>query len=336
MNKASREKIEELIEANRKKDTVTELRTQLSLVTDELVKANRLLETYQIKTNPVTEIKAPTSDKIKNHVAALSLLSDFHAEHKITLESTNGINKHNPTLCERKLEKYFVNLCKRIRQHQKEVIIDDLVIGILGDMIHGFIHEEYLRTNYMTPIEAMLFMIEQLERGFKYLVNNVELKRITIVCKVGNHSRTTDKVYTDEEAIYSYEYAIYKILQKMYPDLNWAIENSYYTYLSIYNKLTRFSHGHEIKYQGGIGGLYVPLQRMRLRVDQQKKADLNCIAHFHTRDFLVNTKTLINGCGCGFDTYALRKGFEPEEPTQQLLLIDSKRGFTVNEPILLT
>jgi len=327
---------QELIESNRKKDSVTELKTQLSMVTDELVKANELLKIYNTPLNPITEIKTPKDNKIKDYATVLTLLSDIHAEHKITLESTNGLNKYSLLICGKRIETYFLNLVRRIKKHQKEVIIDELVMGMLGDMIHGFIHEEYLRTNYLTPIEAMMFVIEQLERGLKYLINNVGLKRISIICKVGNHSRQTKKIYTDEEALHSYEWGIYSILRKLFPDLNWIMEVSYFSYFKVYDKQLRFSHGHRIKYQGGIGGISVPLQRNRLRVDQQRKADLNCIAHFHTTEFSRNTRTLLNGSVCGADAYSIGEGFESEPPMQQFLLIDSKRGFTVNEPILLT
>jgi hypothetical protein len=326
---------EDLIEKSRKKETIAVLSQQLADVTAELKNKDRLLKLYQVETNPITVIEAPEKSR-RDYATALTLLSDIHAEHKITLESTNGINKLTPSITTRRLEVYAINLVKRIKKHQKEVKIDELIIGMLGDMIHGFIHEEYLRTNYMTPNEAMLFVIEQLERVIKHIIDNCDLKRITIVGKVGNHSRTTQKVYTDEEAVYSYEWAIYKILQKIFPKINWVIENSYYSYLKVYDKDVRFSHGHEIKYAGGIGGIYVPLQRNRLRANQIRKAHLDCIGHYHTTDFLRNSGVLMNGSGCGADAYSIRKGFEPEPPMQQFLLIDSKRGFTVNEPILLT
>lgn len=329
------DEIQGLIERNRKQDTTATLKSHLQTLTDELVKKNELLKLYQIPLNPITEIKTPKADG-KDYAAVLTLLSDVHIEHKITYEQTNGVNKYSPAIAEKRIEAYFINLVKRIQKHQKEVQIDELIIGMLGDMIHGFIHEEYLRTNYLTPIEAMLFSVEQMERGLKYIIKNVKLKRITVVCTIGNHSRTTQKVYTDEEALYSHEWAIYNILAKLFPQINWMINNSYYSYLKVYDKTIRFSHGHEIKYQGGIGGIYVPLQRNRLRINQIKKAELDCIGHYHTTDFLRNSGVLMNGSVCGADAYSIRKGFEPEPPMQQFLIIDSKRGFTVNEPILLT
>ena len=327
--------VEELIERNRRQDTTATLKSNIQTLTDELVKKNELLKLYQLPLNPITEIKTPKADG-KDYAAVLTLLSDVHVEHKITYEQTNGINKYSPAIAEKRIETYFINLAKRIQKHQKEVQIDELIIGMLGDMLHGFIHEEYMRTNYLTPIEAMLFAVEQFEKGIKYIIKNVKLNRITIVCTIGNHSRTTQKVYTDEEALYSHEWAIYNILAKLFPQINWMINNSYYSYLKVYDKTIRFSHGHEIKYQGGIGGIYVPLQRNRLRINQIRKAELDCIGHYHTTDFLRNSGVLMNGSVCGADSYSIRKGFEPEPPMQQLLLIDSKRGFTVNEPILLT
>ena len=129
---------------------------------------------------------------------------------------------------------------------------------------------------------------------------------------------------------------IYHLLAHEFQDkIKFIIDNGYFTYYQIYDKTLRFHHGHAFRYAGGIGGLYVPLQRYRLKVNQQRKADLDLIGHWHTTDFLRNTKTLINGSVCGFDAYAMRFGFEPEPPQQQFLIQDSKRGYTINTPIIL-
>lgn len=329
-----RAELKKIIKEHSKKENISLLKTELANLREENNLLKEKIKVYEIPILPTYEIK-PEHQTNDDEAVALTLLSDIHIEHKITYEQTNNLNKYNLNIAEKRLEKYFINLVKRIKKNRRDIKIDELIIGMLGDMIHGFIHEEYLRTNYLTPNEAMLFAIQQIERGLIYLQNNIDLKRITIVCCVGNHSRTTNKIYTDEEALHSYEWTLYNILKRLFTNFNWIINNSYYNYLKVYDKTILFMHGHEIKYQGGIGGIYVPLQRARLRINQMKKADLHCLGHFHTTDFFRNTGILLNGSVCGADAYSIRKGFEPEPPMQQFLLIDKKRGFTINEPILL-
>ena len=142
----------------------------------------------------------------------------------------------------------------------------------------------------------------------------------------------TDKVYSDSEAVMSHEYGIYKYLEKVYGDkINFHISESYFSYHTIYDKIIRFHHGHGFRYVGGIGGIYMPLMRFILKVNQQHTADLDVMGHWHQTIHIP--EALINGSVCGFDAYALRKAFKPEPPMQQYQIIDSKRGFTYNIPI---
>jgi hypothetical protein len=327
--------VDDVLAEIKSKTNRKDLRKQVEMLTDELEKKNNLISVYEGYNNkPVSKIHFPKNKKAEEGTV-LTLLSDIHIEHKITKENTSGINSQNPDTARQKVLSYFKNLLILTRNNRKDINLKNLLIGLLGDNIHGFIHEEYLRTNYMTPPEATIYVIDVLSEGFRYLLDNGDFETITAVCKIGNHSRITDKIYSDNEALLSYEWAIFQMLKRKFPEIEWIIDNSYFTYYKVYDKTIRFHHGHGFRYAGGIGGLYVPLQRYRLKVNQQRTADLDCIGHWHTADWLRNTKTLINGSVCGFDSYAMRKGFEPEPPIQQFLIIDSKRGFTINAPILL-
>ena len=327
----------DLIEKSRKKEVKKVLESQVKLLTKELEDKDRLLEFYEGFDGK--EIKPITSrlSKSKGEGTVVALSSDVHAEHKITREETNGINEYSPDICARRLENYFINLVRLTENNRRDIALNDLVLGILGDLPHGFIHDEYIRSNYLTPPEAALFIIEQYRRGLRYLIDNGNFKRIIVVCKVGNHSRITDKIYSSDEALHSYEWAIYNLLKKEFTEIEWMIENSYFSYLNVYDKVIRFHHGHAFKYAGGIGGLYVPLVRYVTKINKGKlqKADLDCIGHWHSLDYLRAASVLINGSVCGYDSYAQRKGFEPEPPAQQFLIVDKKRGFTINAPIML-
>jgi len=331
-----KKELEQLIEKSRKKENRKILEAQVKALIKEVETRDKVIEAFQSYTpHKVPGIKR-TNTKDDKEGTVISLLSDIHAEHKITKSSTSGINEYSPDICSRRLANYFIVLDKLTKLNRNQLTLDKLVVGLLGDLIHGFIHGEYMRSNYMTPLEAMLFVVDELTKGFQYLLDHGEFKEIIVICKIGNHSRITDKIYTDEEALYSYEWVIYHLIAHNFKDkIKFIIDNSYFTYFQIYDKTLRWHHGHAFRYAGGIGGLYVPLQRYRLKVNQQRRADLDLIGHWHTTDFLRNTKSIINGSVCGFDAYAMRFGFEPEPPQQQYLIQDSKRGFTINTPIIL-
>ena len=274
----------------------------------------------------------------RHEATVITALSDIHYEERITKASTNGLNEYSPSISRKRLQTYFVNLLKLTENNRHDVTIDNLVLALLGDNIHGFIHDEYLSTNYMTPIQASYEIVEHLIGGIKYLLDNGKFKHITVVCKVGNHSRTTEKIYSDTELVNSYEFLIYKFIAKYFQEkysgaIDFVIDDSYFSYVSVYGKTIRFEHGHAFKYAGGIGGIYVPLMRHLLRGNKNRPFDLAVMGHWHQFETISNC--LINGSVCGFNAYSDRKGFQYSDPMQQFQLVDSKYGFTVNSKVFL-
>jgi hypothetical protein len=327
---------EEEIEARDIVKEFEEKRSQNSLkqLNNSLVKEvqslRNKLEYYELPARDIKPI-TPHKSKQRHEATVLSLLSDIHCEEKIDKIGTNGINEFNLKVCEQRVRNYFINLLKLVENNRNDVSIDNLVIGLLGDNLHGYIHDEYLSTNYLTPPEATMFIQTQIESGLRYLSG--KFKRIVIICKVGNHSRTTDKIHGTTELRSSYEYILYKQLERLFPEIEFIIEENYISYFDIYDKRISFEHGHAFRYGGGIGGIYPSLIRHVIRQHNIKRYDLACMGHWHSLIHLPNV--LINGSVCGYNDYARRKGFNPEPPSQQFLLIDKDRGFTVNAPIFI-
>lgn len=322
------------------KTKVAEGNKELKAVLKSCAHVRRKLSLYEQhsglkRKKPIAIKTSKSKSKEADYGTVITLLSDIHAEHKIQLSQTNGVNKLTPDIVVLRMHHYFENLLKLTRLTRKGLKLNNLVMGMLGDNIHGFIHEEYLRTNYMTPIEASLFITDVLKDGLKKILENGDFTNVIIVCKVGNHSRTTQKIYTDEEALHSYEWGIYNILAKAFPEIHWVIDESYFTYLNIYDKTLRFHHGHGFRYVGGVGGIYIPLMRYILKVNRQKQADMDLIGHWHTREFLASGGAIVNGSVCGPDPYSIRMGFPIEPPTQTFQILDAEKGFTINAPIML-
>jgi hypothetical protein len=321
------------------KAQVNDLKKDIKEFRTDIAQRNQLIATLEggTKINPLLLKPIIANETLfKNEQACIiALLSDVHGEHKITRAQTNNANQYNLEICEERLEHYFTNLLKLTRIFRKDIVINDLIWGWLGDFIHGFIHEEYVRTNLLSPIAASIWMTELLARGIKKVLEDGEFSRVVIICKVGNHSRITNKVYSDEEAVMSHEWGIYKTLAKMFPTIGWTIDESYFTYFNAYDKTLRFHHGHAFRYMGGIGGIQIPLMRFIAKVNRQQRADMDVIGHWHQRSFDATNGFLINGCVDGADPYSIRLGFPIEPPTQQFQLLDNNRGFTINAPIML-
>jgi hypothetical protein len=320
-------------------DLAKEFRRELREANYQNIQLGRKLKMYEevksLDKDPPAFKKLHYKKANEEQGTVIALLSDVHGEERITYAQTNHFNRLTPEITKDRLRRFFNNFIKLTRLTRGGIKLDQCVIGLLGDLIHGFIHEEYLRTNYLTPVQASMWMTELLTQGFKMLLEDGEFKNVTVICKVGNHSRTTRKIYSDTEATMSYEWAIYHALAKRFPQFNWVIDESYFTYHKIYNKTVRWHHGHAFRYMGGVGGIYIPLMRFVFKVNRQRRADMDAIGHWHTREFLSSGGVLMNGSVCGATPYSIRLGFPAEPPQQQFQIVDAARGFTINAPIVL-
>ena len=85
-------------------------------------------------------------------------------------------------------------------------------------------------------------------------------------------------------------------------------------------------------YQGGVGGIYIPVNKSIAQWSKAKHADLDIFGHFHQlRD---GGNFLCNGSMIGYNAFALSIKADFEEPKQILTLIDKRRGRTCTWPIL--
>lgn len=277
----------------------------------------------------------------KDEAIAISTISDVHTEEPVIKSIVNNLNEYNLQICEERVTKYFKRLLYMVNQSRKSgYIIDNLVVGFLGDFITGYIHEELEEVNELTPVQATLFIQNLLMKGLKLLSEDGNFTKITVPCVPGNHGRTTRKKRYTTGYKNSYEWLMYNNIKNFltekggYENIDIIIPESEFIYLNLFGYVNKFSHGDHFNYQGGIGGLEVPLKKWVLRENAVIKTDMSWIAHWH--QYIVLNKVRVNGSLIGYNSYARAFGFEPEPPKMQFQLLDSKRGYTLNNPIILT
>jgi len=283
-------------------------------------------------------IKIVENNKKKNEVVPICLLSDAHVEERVDKQSVNGLNEYNPDIAKDRLNNYFINVLKLINNERQNSTVDTMVLGILGDMISGYIHEELMESNYLSPVQAIIFAQDILISGLTYLSENGDFKKIVVVCKVGNHSRLSTRKkystgYKNSLEYIMYHNIIHHITEKGYNNIQFVFEENEFSYVNIFDKVIGFSHGDHFNYRGGIGGLEIPFKTWLYKSSENVKADLRCIGHWHTH--LVSSRGIINASVIGFNAFALGCSFKYEPPTQHMQLLDKKRGFTTNHKIFL-
>lgn len=274
----------------------------------------------------------------KGEAVAIWQASDWHVEERVDASTVNHVNEYNPDVAERRAKAFFRNGLKLVRKERQDVVIDTLILHLGGDLITGYIHEELEESNYLSPIEAVMFVKRLIIGGLELLKTAGEFKQVQVITSWGNHGRTTKKIRVSTGHKNSYEWLLYNDLASQFandPIIKFHVGNSYFTYVEIYGHLTRWHHGDAVKYGGGIGGLMVPLLRYISKANQQRPAVADFIGHFHNRiPYSPATRAAVNGSLIGFNAYAQRIGASPEPPVQNFQLLDSRYGFTIASPII--
>lgn len=319
----------------RKQDQqIARLKTQLEIERKKQKNAETEIDTLSRRLGfldslgePVSTAWAPQHHKSRGRATAIVVLSDWHTEERVDPRTISGMNAFDLDIAAKRIKTCFQKACELIDAERRMSQIRDLVLAVLGDMITGYIHEELVEGNYLSPTEACLFVQDQLSSGIDYIRKHAGCKSVTVACSYGNHGRTTLKKRIATGAKNSYEWLLYNQLARTYkntPNLRWQIANGMFNWLNIQNKNIRLHHGDTFKYMGGIGGITVPILRGIAQLDRAKTADLDIFGHWH--QFMSHRKFIVNNSLIGFSAYAadvVKADYSP--PSQTLVVLDSTK-----------
>lgn len=287
---------------------------------------SRKIQTYKIKKKLSTKESEST---------AVLLLSDWHYEETVKPQSVNHLNKYNENIATKCIQKTFQTAVKYIKLQQNETYVKTLVVALLGDFISGGIHDELKEGNSMLPGEAIWRVQNHIASGIEYILSNTDVNLI-IPCSTGNHSRITEKQRVATDYGNSLEWLMYKNLELYFlkkKRVRFIVNEGYHTYLNVYDYTIRFHHGHSIRYNGGVGGIYIPVNKAIAQWNKSKRADLDCFGHFHQ---MRNGGTFIsNGSVIGWNPYAIKIKADFEKPKQAFFMIDKRYFINLIRPIVL-
>lgn len=268
-----------------------------------------------------------------NEACPILVASDWHVEQRVRAEETNDLNEFTLDIAAARGNRFFTAGLRLIRLLNQDVAINTVVLALLGDFITGQLHRDSIEKNQLPPTQATVFAQNLLVSGIQFLLDN-STYQLKVVCKMGNHGRTSEKSRIGIENGHSYEYLMYLYLQAHFrtePRVEFVIEDSFHTYVDIYGETYRFNHGHTIRSQGGVGGLFAPAYKRINKWDEARPATRTIFGHHH--QYLDGGNFHCNGSLIGFDERAAGEGYGFEPPQQTLLLVDRKRGQTAKWPI---
>lgn len=330
-----KEQIKKDIEKKKEKSTLGEVKSKYDYVLDENEKLQKKLEAaIKIKTsNGTYHIPKPKSGT-EHEATIIALASDWHIEEEIRPTTVGGLNFYNLEESKARATKFFQVLLRLVEIEQKDSTVNHVIIGLLGDFISSDIHTDIAKSCLLEPSHAIQRCKEYIRSGIDYLLKNSKLK-ITLVCHTGNHGRKDHEQMIANESGNSLEWLMYMNLQDIYekePRVKFVIEESYHSYVQVYDTTIRFHHGHAIRFGGGVGGFTIPVNKAIAQWNRAKKADIDCFGHFH--QVFDGGNFIANGSMIGFSPYAINIKASFERPAQMMFGVHSRLGKYVTRPIL--
>jgi hypothetical protein len=254
--------------------------------------------------------------------------SDWHVAEKVDKRLVDGRNAYSPEIAEKRAAACVASTIRIHRHLAKSYAVPEMVLYLGGDFITGYLHPELEQTNAMGPVEEAHFAQRLLASALDELAGEKTIKRLRVVCMRGNHGRTTKKMQFKNDYETSLESFIYWTLADRFKASSKIVVEvpraDVHEFEIVKDWLLRVFHGHQVKYNDGIGGLTIPLNKWESKMDRTLQADFNLMCHYHTY-MLPNPRTILNGSLKGWDEYARSHGFPFQEPLQAFALLDVKR-----------
>jgi len=266
---------------------------------------------------------------------AFIIASDWHIEETVRPSDVSGLNKYNLEISDARAKKFFSNSLKLLEITQKESRVNQVVLALLGDFISGHIHLELLENNTLLPADAIWRVQNYLISGINFLLDNSKIE-LTIICHGGNHGRMTKRIHHATEQGNSLEVYMYNNIALHFKNnkrINFVIAEGYHTYVDVYDYKVRLHHGHAIRYAGGVGGIFIPVNKAIAQWNKGRTVDLDVFGHFH--QFKDGGNFICNGSLIGYNAFALSIKADYEKPKQAFFLVDKKRGKSIVAPIWL-
>lgn len=277
-------------------------------------------------------IRSAKPIRTKATATPILVLTDWHAEETVGRDTTDGLNEYSLDICAARVRTTIARFLLLLSLTRGASKVDHLVLALLGDFITGYIHPELVEVNSLSPTEATLFTQDLLHEVLQTLLREAGIKRIVVPCCFGNHGRTGEKIKISTGAKNSYEWLLYRNLERYYAKesrVEWRITNGYHCWVEIQKRKFRFHHGDAIRYMGGVGGISVPTNQRIMKANANREpAYFDVFGHWHQFNYCEPFSWVSAPCLIGYTPYGIYKSLPYSEPGQLYMVVDRTRGIT--------
>ncbi len=275
--------------------------------------------------------------------SAVLLLTDTHIGQVITPEQTLGKGQYDfPTFLARL--KFLEESVISIRRDHTTTPVDELVLCLGGDLIHGALNHgseagqhNTLFTQFYAGGHALAQFIRNLAPHFP---------KIRVECTPGNHPRwgTQHRMPTDNRFsnLDTFLGAYVKALTEELETVSWNLTQQPFSLFDIYKFKFLLAHGDILR--GGDKALGIPNHSVARMVNSigalfgkttEETPHYFLVGHLHREILLPHARGsfIINGGFPGLDGYGLSGGFSPVDPSQTFFFVHPKFGKTAHYTI---
>lgn len=164
-------------------------------------------DSFSFPSRPVQKITPVNKQDIE---IAVVPSSDLHLSETVRPDDANGVNVYNTIIAANRLWEHAQKVKSIMARHMSLYTIQQIWVPLLGDVISGTVHEEFVPTNDLSDPAAVILgarlcaMFLQELRGLGIPVK--------VDCVHGNHARLTPKMPTKRQARTNMDWQIYEIL----------------------------------------------------------------------------------------------------------------------------
>lgn len=277
--------------------------------------------------------------------SAILLLSDTHVGQVVTADQTLGFGGYNFEIFLARL-KFLEDGVTSILKDHTTTKIDELVICLGGDMIHGALDHGAEAAQHSTLFEQFYGAGHALALFLRNVARVVPRVRVYSTC--GNHPRwksqhkmPTDNRYSNLDLFLA---AYVEALTRNIPQISWSLDKQPFTVFDVQGFKFHLSHGDHLR--GGDKALGIPNHAVGRAISSttqlfgkygETAPHYYLTGHLHRSIVLPHAKGsfIVNGGWPGIDGYGLAGGFSPVDPTQVFFLVHPKFGKTATYDIQL-
>jgi hypothetical protein len=286
-----------------------------------------ILTDFKSRTPQIFEIQ-PKVNKGTSESVCFMIASDWHIEEPVYPGAVGYKNEFNLEIGKQRVTSFFQGGIRLFDIMRRDTNIKTIVLGLIGDFISGSIHEDLAESNLLPPSEAIFHAQNLIISGVKYMLTNTPPDtQLILVCHGGNHGRMTKEQRHATETGNSLEQFMYYNIQEYFANesrIVFQVAEGYHSYLKLFDGkyVVRFHHGHDIKYGGGVGGIFIPTNKAIAQWNKATPVNLDVFGHYHT---LIDAGNFVaNGALIGYNSFAVAIKADFEKPQQAFFLVNKK------------